>query len=87
MYFTQKEHDETIRKKKIGKVEVEKREPYKYECSKAIYDGEWLGGMRHGTGRIKWSDGSIYQGQWCFNVPGNEGKFFYCNGDIYEGGW
>ena len=54
LYFTREEHDETLRKgKKIGKkVEVEKRKPYKYTCSKAIYDGEWIGGMRHGQGKM-----------------------------------
>ena len=60
LYFTREEHEETLRKRKIGKVQVEKREAYKYKCSKAIYDGEWLGGMRHGTGKIKWADGAIY---------------------------
>ena len=68
-------------------MEVEKRKPYTYKCSKAIYEGQWLGGLRHGTGKMKWPDGATYQGEWDFNQAGKEGKFFYPNGDIYEGGW
>lgn len=41
---------------------VETRPDYTYKCSKAVYSGEWIGGMRHGTGTMTWSDGAIYQG-------------------------
>ena len=30
----------------------------------AMYEGEWKGGMRHGKGKMKWSDGAYYEGEW-----------------------
>jgi len=51
------------------------------------YTGSILNGVKHGKGKVVWSDGDIYEGDW---VNGNEhgkGKMVWANGDIYEGDW
>ena len=30
--------------------------------SEAVYEGEWLNGLRDGMGKQKWPDGSLYEG-------------------------
>jgi len=35
--------------------------------SGATYSGSWLGGMRHGTGKMTWKDGSHFSGLWSYN--------------------
>ena len=35
-----------------------------YKQTKATYDGEWLGGFRHGQGTMIFADGTTYQGSW-----------------------
>ena len=76
-YFTREEANETLNKEETieyklyskGKCKLQKREPYTYKCTKAIYDGEWIGGkqnkdgewvggMRHGCGTMVWPDGA-----------------------------
>ena len=47
-YFSQEEHNETLRKGKTMANENFTTRDYTYSCSGAIYSGEWLGGMRHG---------------------------------------
>ena len=37
--------------------------------SGSIYNGEWLGGFRHGNGTIKYPDGSHYKGEWNIGKP------------------
>ena len=37
---------------------------HQYERSGNIYEGQWLGGFRHGEGKIVFSDGAKYEGQW-----------------------
>ena len=34
---------------------------YKFKNG-AVYNGEWLGGFRHGKGQMKWPDGAMYEG-------------------------
>ena len=58
-----------------------------YESTGASYVGQWLGGMRHGEGKMEWTDGASYAGTWRCNQASRYGKFTYPNGDIYEGGW
>ena len=36
---------------------------YTYK-SGAVYNGQWKGGMRHGSGVMKWVDGAYYEGDW-----------------------
>lgn len=33
----------------------------------AQYDGQWLGGLRHGKGVMQWPDGARYDGLWQYN--------------------
>ena len=42
--------------------EIEKR-TFTYK-SGAVYDGEFIGGMRHGKGKMSWPDGAYYEGDW-----------------------
>lgn len=35
--------------------------------SGAVYNGQWLGGLRHGTGTMTWPDGAKYVGNWSYN--------------------
>ena len=60
---------------------------YEYLATGAEYVGQWLGGMRHGEGKMQWPDGASYSGTWRCNQASRYGKFIYHNGDIYEGGW
>lgn len=53
--------------------------------SGAIYNGEWLGGFRHGKGKMKWLDGTIYEGEWSYGQAYGQGKFIHINNDTYEG--
>ena len=36
---------------------------YTYKTG-AIYEGQWLGGLRHGEGTMEWPDGARYEGMW-----------------------
>ena len=40
---------------------------HQYECSGAVYSGQWLGGLRHGRGHITWKDQTRYEGDWQYN--------------------
>ena len=44
----------------MGTNKIEKRK-YGYKDG-AEYDGQWLGGFRHGKGIMKWPDGALYNG-------------------------
>lgn len=71
VYFEDSDYYETLSKQTInlkelkpgGKVKLDYRK-HTYELSKAVYEGQWCGGFRHGTGRIKFNDGAVYDGQW-----------------------
>ena len=96
-YFTKEEQEETLRKKEKFDFSLiapssenaakRKRPMYTYSCSGAIYEGEWIGGLRHGCGTMTWPDTAQYHCEWAFNQASREGKFTYPNGDMYEGGW
>ena len=43
--------------------QAEEVKAYSYENG-CVYEGQWLGGMRHGHGVFKWQSGSVYTGQW-----------------------
>ena len=53
----------------------------------AVYEGQWKGGMRHGTGIMRWPGNARYIGDWQFNQACGQGKFIHEEGDIYEGRW
>ena len=37
---------------------------HRYRTSGATYEGEWLGGFRHGRGKMSFRDGATYEGTW-----------------------
>jgi hypothetical protein len=37
--------------------------PYELD-HKAVFEGQWKNGLRHGKGKQIWDDGSIYEGYW-----------------------
>ena len=55
--------------------------------SGTVYEGEWLGGFRHGLGQATWPEGSIYQGQWNYGYPFGLGKFTHSDGEVFVGTW
>jgi hypothetical protein len=69
-----------------GMPTLEYRE-YRYQCSGALYQGEWIGGFRHGRGAITWSDGARFEGEWVLGRAVGQGKFTHTKGEIYDGHW
>ena len=61
----------------------EVRGPVQLE-SGAVYEGEWLDGVRDGYGRQEWPDGSKYEGEWRTGKANGNGKLYHADGDIYE---
>lgn len=59
---------------------------YTYK-SGAVYYGDWLGGFRHGDGKITFKDGSTYDGEWNIGKAHGKGVFKQVHGDEYEGSW
>ena len=55
-----------------GILEVRK---YTYLNSGASYEGQWLGGFRHGHGIMRFNDGATYEGDWYLGHAHGEGKF------------
>lgn len=60
--------------------------PYEFP-NKAVYEGQWKNGNRHGQGKQFWPDGSIYEGYWKNDMRDRKGRYFADNGDVYEGKW
>ena len=55
--------------------------------SGALYQGEWMNGVRDGQGKQEWLDGSRYEGEWRDGKANGHGKLYHADGDIYEGEW
>lgn len=55
--------------------------------SGAVYDGEWLGGMRDGVGHQRWADGTEYAGEWQRGRAGGFGMIRHRDEDEYTGQW
>lgn len=51
------------------------------------YDGEWVNGIREGSGTMVWKDGGKYVGNWKSGVRNGYGTHYYADGEIYEGNW
>uniref|UniRef100_A0A3Q3EZ88 MORN repeat containing 3 n=1 Tax=Labrus bergylta TaxID=56723 RepID=A0A3Q3EZ88_9LABR len=48
-----------------------------------IYSGEWKNNLRHGEGKMRWTQlGEEYVGMW---QNGIQGKFTYKDGRVFEG--
>jgi len=55
--------------------------------TKSVYDGQWMGHMRHGFGVQRWIDGATYSGEWKENNAEGRGRFEDSNGNEYLGEW
>ena len=86
-YFKEDEAKETLKGSFKGNQQKVTTKQYTYKCSQAIYNGEWLGGLRHGKGVMKWPDGAIYEGEWNYGQAFGRGIFHHVDGDMYEGQW
>ena len=84
-YFNQDEAKETLRGIYDKGAPIVSRK-YRYR-SGAVYNGQWIGGIRHGQGTMVWLDSARYEGQWDYNQASGSGKFIHVDGDIYEGKW
>lgn len=83
-FFPRMDLFETVSEKKLEK----QKEVRQYEyLSGVVYQGEWLGGFRHGNGTAKWPDNSKYEGNWEFGYPFGKGTFFHSDGEIFKGNW
>ena len=52
------------------------------------YEGEMLGPLRHGKGKLAFADGTYYDGEWNQGKMAGYGILYYYNGFIaYEGEW
>ena len=59
--------------------------PYEIPEDKAVYDGQWKFGTRHGRGRQIFLDGSVYVGTWVDNKKHGLGRMISKQGFSYEG--
>lgn len=57
---------------------------YKYAAAKAVYQGDWSGGLQNGNGFYKCPQFS-YNGQWEKGWMNGDGVLTFSNGDRYEG--
>ena len=58
-----------------------------YDDSGASYDGQFLGGFRHGWGKIVFKDGAVYEGEWVLGHADGIGTFTHMAGEVYRGGF
>lgn len=49
------------------------------------YQGEFLDGLKHGSGKYEWENGDRYEGTFADDRPNGNGKYQFANGDTYEG--
>ena len=65
-YFKQSEAKETLTSEMFDPNAPTETRIFEYSTG-AVYEGEWKGGMRHGKGKMTWSDGGSYEGNWQYN--------------------
>lgn len=58
---------------------------YIYRKTGSRYDGQFLGGLRHGSGIMYFVNGDVYKGDWRNDKINGLGVFHAANGDRYEG--
>lgn len=85
-YFARVYVIETLRVGRTLPVTVEARGIYRYNNG-AMYEGQWLGGFRHGIGVMTWPDEARFEGHWSFGHPIKLGKFTLPGGEAYIGQW
>ncbi|PRP89344.1 MORN repeat-containing protein [Planoprotostelium fungivorum] len=59
-------------------------DPVKFD---GVYEGQWKAEMRHGVGRLWWTDKDRYIGGWKDDKKNGHGMMVWSNGDTYNGGW
>ena len=97
-YFSRDEFVETLQltrshsiSSKLGTGAQLESKSHVYQCSGAVYEGSWLGGFRHGMGKITWTSGAFYSGRWAFGQPSGTGTLQFANKavngqvDVYTG--
>eukprot|EP00931_Biecheleriopsis_adriatica_P101067 TRINITY_DN76289_c0_g1_i1.p1 TRINITY_DN76289_c0_g1~~TRINITY_DN76289_c0_g1_i1.p1 ORF type:complete len:868 (-),score=193.39 TRINITY_DN76289_c0_g1_i1:181-2784(-) len=52
-----------------------------------VYDGEWVGAVRHGKGTMKLPDGAIFMGQFEYGMVHGVASWTLPSGAKYEGQW
>ncbi|KAG5474122.1 hypothetical protein CUR178_04233 [Leishmania enriettii] len=62
---------------------------YTWASSGAVYDGDWKGGLPHGTGvmSVPGVDGYEYAGEFKDGKRSGKGHCEFANGRVYEGEW
>lgn len=55
-------------------------------CGKS-YTGDFVNGVRHGSGKLIYADGSVYVGDFRNDLPGGTGTMEDADGWIYIGQW
>eukprot|EP00930_Biecheleria_cincta_P024529 TRINITY_DN17548_c0_g2_i1.p1 TRINITY_DN17548_c0_g2~~TRINITY_DN17548_c0_g2_i1.p1 ORF type:complete len:848 (+),score=197.24 TRINITY_DN17548_c0_g2_i1:270-2546(+) len=76
-----------IAKAEVKSVGVAKKLPPQTLADGTVYDGEWVGGVRHGRGTMIKPDGSIYEGQFEFGEVHGFASYTLSQGAKYEGQW
>jgi hypothetical protein len=49
------------------------------------YHGTFVNGMRHGQGKLDWTNGARYEGGFENGLFSGKGKYKFASGDVYEG--
>lgn len=50
-----------------------------------MYEGQWVGGVRQGKGKISYSDGSFYRGDFQKDQMWGRGVYVGADGSQYDG--
>ena len=59
-----------------------------YYSDGSVYEGEWYGDKRNGTGLLQLANGDRYEGLWKDDMKNGDGKFLYKDkGQVYVGSW
>ena len=48
-----------------------------------VYEGEWRGALRHGTGHMRFKDGRAYSGAWAGGKAVGAGRLTFPSGSEY----
>jgi len=51
------------------------------------FNGQWLSGKRHGSGRLEYFNGNVYDGEWMEDMRHGRGTLTYFSGEVYTGEW
>jgi len=53
----------------------------------AMYDGEWVDGVKSGYGIYIYNSADKFEGEWHNDMKHGFGKLYLTNGDTYVGHW